>query len=353
MLNFNIYHNTMRNFARGCILLSLFLMACSKASSSSDNSALPPTNLTVNAVAAQDSSGNVSITAKASNATTYDIDFGNGVIQTVPSGSTTYKYTAAGTYTINVVAKSASGQTLSANTNVTVAIKVSLVWSDEFNVDGAPDPNKWGYDIGTGSGGWGNSELEYYTNRAQNAYVQGGTLKIVALKENYSGSAYTSAKLLSKNKYAFTYGHIDIRAKLPSGQGPWPALWMLGSNIDTAGWPACGEMDIMEANGANSNKIYGTLHYPGHSGANGNGNTLIISNATTAFHVYSLDWSPSAIKIYVDNQLFQTVANSSGIPFNHDFFFIMNLAIGGTFGGSVDPAFNSATMEVDYIRVYK
>ena len=342
-----------KTLIRGCLILSVSLIACSKSSSSSNNAAIAPTNLIVTATAAQDSTGNVTFVAKATNATTYDIDFGNGMIQTIASGSGTYKYSASGTYTINVIAKSASGQTLSASTSVTVAVKLNLVWSDEFNTDGAPDPNKWGYDLGTGSGGWGNNELEYYTNRSQNVFVQSGVLNIVALKESYNGSAYTSARLLTKGKYAFTYGRVDIRAKIPGGQGPWPAIWTLGSNIDTSPWPGCGEMDIMETNGSNSNKIYGTLHYPGHSGANGNGSTIVISNATTAFHIYSLVWSPASINILVDNQVFQTVANSSSLPFNSNFFLILNVAMGGNFGGSVDPALTSATMQIDYIRVYQ
>jgi beta-glucanase (GH16 family) len=228
----------------------------------------------------------------------------------------------------------------------------TLVWSDEFNTDGAPDPTKWGYDLGTGNG-WGNNELEYYTNRPENVIVQGGVLKIKAIKENYMGSAYTSTRMLSKDKYAFTYGKVEVRAKLPAGVGTWPAIWMLGSDVNTTPWPGCGEIDIMEHLGRDLNNIYGTLHYPNHSGANGNGATKRISNATTEFHLYGLEWTPSAIKISVDGVVFQTVANSAGIPFNHNFFFILNLAMGGDFGGAVDPAVTSATMEVDYIRVYK
>lgn len=342
-----------KTLIRGCLILSVSIIACSKSSSSGNNASVAPTNLTVTATVAQDSTGNVTFAATATNAVTYDFDFGNGVIQTITSGAGTYKYSASGNYTINVIAKSASGQTASASTSVNVAVKLSLVWSDEFNTDGAPDPNKWGYDIGTGSGGWGNNELEYYTNRSQNVFVQSGLLNIVALKESYNGSAYTSARLLTKGKYAFTYGRVDIRAKIPGGQGPWPAIWALGSNIDTNPWPGCGEMDIMETNGSNSNKIYGTLHYPGHSGANGNGSTIVISNATTAFHIYSLVWSATSVNILVDNQVYQTVANSSSLPFNSNFFMILNVAMGGNFGGSVDPALTSATMQIDYIRVYQ
>nr|MBC7612700.1 glycoside hydrolase family 16 protein [Pseudopedobacter sp.] len=236
-----------------------------------------------------------------------------------------------------------------------VVIKESyttLVWADEFNVDGAPDSNNWGYDLGNGNG-WGNAELEYYTNRPENVIVKNGTLRINAIKENYNGSTYTSARMLSQNKYAFTYGKVEVKAKLPVGIGTWPAIWMLGGDIKSVGWPNCGEIDIMEHLGRDLNNIYATLHYPGHSGGNANGATKMIQNATTEFHIYSLEWSPSIIKMFVDDQLVHSVSNSSNIPFNHDFFFIMNLAMGGNFGGPVDPGVTNATMEVDYIRVYK
>ena len=325
------------------------LFSCKKDSDSTSNVA--PTNLTVTADVSTNNSGNVSFVASATNATTYDYDYGDGTFQTVASGSTTYKYSASGTYSVNVIAKSASGLTISKSIQVTVTVVTSVFWSDEFNTDGAPDPTKWGYELG--AGGWGNSELQYYTGRPENAVVQGGVLKIKLIKENYSGSNYTSARLISKGKFAFTYGKVDISAKLPAGGGTWPALWMLGANITNAGWPDCGEIDIMEHKGNELNKIYGTLHYPGHFGGNGNGATTMISNATTAFHKYTLDWSAAAIKIYVDDVLYHTVANSNAIPFNQDFFLLMNVAMGGTFGGNVDPAFTNATMEVDYIRVYK
>ena len=214
-----------------------------------------------------------------------------------------------------------------------------------------PDPAKWGYDLG--AGGWGNNEAQNYTSRADNVVVMNGSLKITARKENYNGSSYTSARMLSKDKFSFKYGKVEIRAKLPAGAGTWSALWMLGSNIGTAGWPACGEIDIMEHLGRSLNKIYGTLHYPGRSGGNADGNTKMISNATTEFHIYSVEWSAVAIKISVDGQLIHSVANSASIPFNHNFFVIMNVAMGGSFGGAIDPAFTNAFMEVDYIRVYQ
>lgn len=327
------------------------LLSCGKKESAP--SAVTPTNLTLNAVVSTDNSGNVAFTATATNATTYDYDFGNGVFQTVPSGIVTYKYPAAGTYTVNVIAKSSTGQTASKSTQITVAVAQSLVFSDEFDANGAPDPSKWGYDIGTGSGGWGNNELQYYTNRLDNAFVSNGTLKIKAIKENFSGSAYTSARILTQNKFSFKYGKVEVKAKLPAGVGTWPAVWMLGSNITTVSWPACGEIDIMEHKGSQLNKIYGTVHHPARFGGNADGGTRDITNATTEFHIYTMEWNATSIKFLVDGNVFHTVANTSSLSFNQNFFLIMNLAMGGTFGGAVESGFNNATMEIDYIRVYQ
>lgn len=225
-----------------------------------------------------------------------------------------------------------------------------LIWADEFNYDGAPDSSKWTYDLG--GNGWGNHELEYYTDRPENVKVKNGMLYITALKENYKGSEYTSARILTKGKFSFKYGRVEARAKLPTGVGTWPAIWMLGSNIDSVGWPDCGEIDIMEHLGRDLNKIYGTLHYPEHFGANANGKTIMISNAN-GFHIYGLEWSPKEIKISVDGKVFQTVKNSSDLPFNQNFFIILNQAMGGDFGGNVDSKVTRETMEVDYIRVYQ
>jgi PKD repeat protein len=247
--------------------ISFLFLACSKKSSSDD--AVPPSNLTLSAVVSSDNSGNVSFTATATNAISYEYDFGNGVFQTSVNGSATYRYPASGNYTVRVTAKSRSGQTLTRSTDIVVTVARALVWSDEFNTPGAPDPAKWGYDIGTGSNGWGNNELQYYTNRPENVTVSNGTLKITARRESFSGSAFTSARLLTKNKFTTKYGRIEARIKLPAGVGTWPAFWMLGNNIDAVGWPACGEIDIMEHKGSEEGRIHGTLHYPGRSGGNG------------------------------------------------------------------------------------
>ncbi len=326
-------------------------MSCGGGSKNTSSPNTPPTNLTVNANVASDSSGNVSFTATATNAVSYDFNFGNGVIQTVQSGIVTYKYAGSGTYTVNVIATSASGQTLSANTQVTVVVKLNLVWSDEFNNTGSPDPAKWGFDLG--AGGWGNNELEYYTSRTNNAIVSNGTLKIIATKENYLGSNYTSARLLSKGLYSFQYGRIDISAKLPASIGTWPALWMLGNNQATVGWPACGEIDIMEQNGSNKNTIYGTMHYPTQVNPNGDGTTTSIANASTAFHKYSAIWSAASIQLLIDDVVYYTLTNKSSLPFNQNFFILLNVAMGGNLGGTVDPAFTSDQMEIDYVRVYQ
>ena len=334
----------------------LVLLSCTKAETTADNST--PSQLTINTTISNDGSGKVDFKASAKNAVSYQFDFGNGVSQPVPTGEVSYTYTTVGTinYVVTVKATGSNGQSISKSTQITVTVTShtpGLVWADEFNTNGAPDASKWGYDIGTGSNGWGNNELQYYTNRPENVIVKDGMLKIMAKKENYQGSTFTSARLLTKGKFDFKYGKVEVRAKVPAGVGTWPAAWMLGSNIDAVGWPECGEIDIMEHLGRDLNKIYGTLHYPGHSGGNANGNTRMITNATTEFHVYKLDWSATNISIYVDDQLVHSVPNSLSIPFNQNFFIITNLAIGGNFGGAVDPALTEATLEVDYIRVYQ
>ncbi|MBF4516470.1 family 16 glycosylhydrolase [Flavobacterium sp. ANB] len=229
----------------------------------------------------------------------------------------------------------------------------NLVWSEEFNTDGAPDAAKWGYDLGKGDNGWGNNEKQNYTNAATNVIVQGGSLKITAKKEASGGADYSSARLKTDAKFKFTYGKIEIKAKLPIGAGTWPAIWMLGQNYATKPWPACGEIDIMEHVGNNQNVILSTLHYPGHSGGNGNTGSKTIPNVSTEFHVYKAVWSPTSVKTYVDDVMIHSVANDASLPFNSDFFLILNVAMGGNLGGNIDAAFTQSSMEVDYVRVYQ
>ncbi len=349
----------MRNFKITTLLFVLLLSttSCKKSDKAGADNKVAPTDLSISANISVDGSGTVAFTATATNAISYDYEFGNGVVQTNTNGTVNYTYNQSGTYTVAVTAKSSAGLILKKTANIQITVQNgagnNLVWSDEFNTNGAPDATKWGYDIGTGSNGWGNAESQYYTSRSQNVIIEGGLLKIKALKENYSGSAYTSARLLSKGKYDFKYGRVEIKAKMPIGVGTWPAIWMLGSNIDAVSWPACGEIDIVEHLGRDLNKIYATLHYPGRFGGSADGGTRTIANATSEFHIYGLEWSASTIKMTVDGLVVHTVNNSSAIPFNQNFFFIVNLAMGGNFAGALDPALTAATLEVDYIRVYK
>lgn len=329
----------------------LIWAACSKKDSGS--ASVTPSNLTVSAVVTTDSSGNVSFTATAANAVTYDFDFGDNVKQQESSGKLTHKYPISGDYTVTVTALSASGQTVFKSISVTVAVALKLVWSDEFDKPGSPDPANWGFDLGTGSGGWGNNELENYTSRQVNAIVSNGNLSIFAIRESYNGSSFTSARMLSNNLYSFQYGKIEVRAKLPATTGTWPAIWMLGDNIATAGWPACGEIDIMEQSGTSKSVIYGTLHYPSEVNQYGDGATTNITGASSAFHTYSALWSPTSISLFVDGASYYSLPNRTGLPFNQKFFIILNIAMGGNFGGAVDPSFTTDSMVVDYVRVYQ
>ncbi|MFI0491123.1 glycoside hydrolase family 16 protein [Flavobacterium sp.] len=344
------------------ILTSYGLMSCSGGGSSNSGGTTAvktPSNLVISAIVvgtnAQnpngDGSGTVNFTISATNATSYKILLGNGDTKDSTDGNLTYTYTASGTnaYVIYVSAYNGT-QFISSSTTISVYVAPVAIWSEEFNVDGAPDPTKWGYDLG--AGGWGNNELEYYTSRPQNIVISGGTLKINTIKESYSGSNYTSARILSKGKFSFKYGKVEFRAKFPTGAGTWPAVWMLGNNIDTVGWPACGEIDILEEVGNTLNLNHSSLHSPGRSGNTPDTATVSVANGNTNFHIYTMDWRADFIKFYVDNVLYYTFTNSASMPFNQDFFLIINSAIGGNFGGNVDPNFVSSTFEVDYIRVY-
>ncbi len=231
----------------------------------------------------------------------------------------------------------------------------NLVWEDDFNTDGAPDATKWTYDIGTGTNGWGNNEVQYYTDRADNAVVSNGNLVITAKKESFSGSDYTSARLKTQGLYNFTYGRVEVRAKLPGDAGTWPAIWMLGSNFPTVGWPQSGEIDIMEQTGADKNTVLATCHWfdTGNNIKADFGQTTSITNASSEFHVYTMEWTDQSITVYLDDVKYYELTNSSSLPFNDNFFLILNVAMGGTLGGTIDAGFNESTMEVDYVRVYQ
>lgn len=225
-----------------------------------------------------------------------------------------------------------------------------LVWEDNFDVDGAPDPASWTFDLGNGVNGWGNNEVQNYTNNPDNVIVEDGMLKITARKV---GNEFTSARVKSQGLFEFTYGRVEVRAKIPEGGGTWPAIWMLGANFETITWPASGEIDIMEHVGNNPNTILGTLHYPGVSPGAGDSASIFVPNATTEFHNYIIEWRTDGIFFLVDDTMYHSFVNDPSTPFNLDFFFILNVAMGGTLGGTIDPAFTSATMEIDYVKVYQ
>jgi hypothetical protein len=227
----------------------------------------------------------------------------------------------------------------------------NLVWEDDFNTDGAADPTKWTYDLG--AGGWGNQELQTYTSDSENAKVEGGSLIITAKADGNGG--YTSARLKSQGLYKFKYGRVEVKAKLPAAAGTWPAIWMLGSNFPVVGWPHCGEIDIMEQRGDDKDTSLGTCHWfntPGNNNAK-YGETTPVSNASTEFHLYTVEWTEESIKIFLDDVPFYELTNKNTLPFNEDFFLIFNLAMGGTDGGTVDPAFTEDTMEIDYVKVFQ
>jgi hypothetical protein len=229
-------------------------------------------------------------------------------------------------------------------------VYTNLVWSDEFTTDGAPDPAKWTYDLG--AGGWGNGELQNYTNLPANAKVQGGSLIITAIKEASGGAAYSSARIKTQGLYDFKYGTIEMRAKMPTGAGTWPAFWSLGASAGS--WPAIGEIDFMEFIGVKPLQTQSALHYPGHSGGDAPYKTTVIANAASEFHVYKTIWSPKTIRFYLDGTLYFTFDNSdTTLPFHKNFFMIFNVAMGGALGGAIDPAFTQSSMEVDYVKVYQ
>jgi beta-glucanase (GH16 family) len=241
-----------------------------------------------------------------------------------------------------------------------------LVWSDEFDATSL-DLTKW--NIETGGGGWGNNEKQYYTNRTDNVRLENGSLIIEAKKETYGSNGYTSARINTRNKENYTYGKIEARISLPAGKGTWPAYWMLGANFATAGWPTCGEVDIMEHIGSDPTMISHAVHTYEKNGAKGNNWSArkYLSNLEGTYHTYAIEWEKQAsegddcIRFYIDGLLTGTLweqhvgSTVKNWPFKSNFFFIFNVAVGGTMGGTVDDAiFNvPVLMKVDYIRVYQ
>ena len=236
-----------------------------------------------------------------------------------------------------------------------------LIWADEFELPNgsSPDPAYWNYNIGTGNNGWGNAELQYYTNRTENVRIEEGELVIQVREESFGGSNYTSGRLLTQNKLDWRYGRVEARIKVPAGTGIWPAFWMLGSNINEVSWPQCGEIDIMEFVGRVPNEIFGTIHGPGYSGGNAYGNIVNFGEPVpNRYHTYRVEWEPNLISWYVDDMLYHTATPEDVAPnqwvFEAEQFIILNVAVGGNFGGALgsDLVF-PVQMNVDYVRVYQ
>ena len=349
-----------------CMPAVLLLLSCSKSGGSQPPAT--PTNLVYNAqivgatTAAPngDGSGMVNLSLSGKNVTSYVISLpteSKSFSVTGASGTAALTFSSApGTtqqYPINIRAYC---NTITKDTviNVTVYIKSvaaagsNLLWSDEFNGTSL-DANTWNYE--TGNLGV-NNEVEYYTSDAANVSVKDGNLQITALSSpNYksSGWNYTSARITTANKYSFKYGYVEIRAKVPGDNGTWPALWLLGNDINTGtNWPACGEIDMMEEGTVTGfDNILSSLHWGGDASQ-----SRKVTGSTTDYHLYQMDWRADHISFYIDSTLLYTQPNTANLPFNQNFFFIFNVAVGGNMGGNTISLGSSSTMYVDYVRVY-
>ena len=260
---------------------------------------------------------------------------------------------------------SSSSETVSSSSSETTSSSsaepaAQYFWNDEFDGE-TIDTSKWTFEIGTGAGGWGNNEWEYYTDRKENAYIKDGVLHIRAQKEDYEGQKYTSARMITKDKFAFTYGTVEARIALPTGKGIWPAFWMLGQNIDEVSWPACGEIDIIETIN-DENIVYGTHHwqYNGNHASYGNNTKDYYGTSKeldiTQFHTYKMVWNEKLIAMYVDEFKYQEIdiesAKDGLEAFHKPQFFILNVAVAGSWPGfEVDDSQFPNEMLVDYIRV--
>lgn len=341
------------------LFLATLLSCSSSGSDAPDTPQNPQLNVVINtevvgkttALPNGDGSGLVKFTITPASGVSYKVEFGDGETAEPATGVLTHTYLASGTKTYEIKVTVFDGLKYYTSTkSLTVFGSTRVIWSDEFNVNGAPDTNKWTAQL------WGpgrvNNELQSYTERPENVIVEGGVLKIKAIREKYGTGDFTSGRLESIGKFDFTYGKVVIRAKVPTGVGTWPAVWMLGSNIGTVGWPACGEIDILESVGKNPNQNHSSLHSPGRSGSTPDTATIKVPNDNTEFHIYEADWRADSIKFSVDGVVFYTFINSDKFPFNKKFFLIVNVAMGGAWGGPVDPNFTTSNLEVDYIRVY-
>jgi len=329
-----------------------------------------PTNLECT-ITNVDNSGVVEIQATATNENFFTFILMNATDSTIitsTNGSASYSYSSSGTYFIKTRANLTSSQYIERIDSVNVSFSVNntgyttplnypnytLSWNDEFN--GTLLSNDWTHELGNGNNGWGNNELQYY--REQNTSLENGYLKITAKQEYYGGKNYTSSRIKTQGNVLHTYGRIDIRAKLPFGQGIWPALWMLGENFPSVGWPNCGEIDIMEmigGNGYNDRTVHGTAHWESNGHAEyGGSNSLSSGRFADEFHVFSIIWTSSSIVWLRDDIQYQVIDITNLSAFHNNFFFILNLAVGGNWPGSPNAStIFDQTLLVDYIRVFQ
>jgi beta-glucanase (GH16 family) len=359
-------------FCKNLLLILTLLMlniSCTK-----EASATAPTNLQLSVQIRDDGSGRVDFVATASNADRYLFSFGQAINESLRSadGKAYTIYAESGTYTVKVIAY-AGDKSIEITKQIAVDRNevidnagyvspenypgMTLVWRDEFN-GSSLDPMFWNFEEGNGTEGWGNQELQYY--RKENTRVNSGYLTITAKKESFGGKEYTSSRITTEAKKDFLYGRIDFRAKLPKGQGIWPAFWALGANIRTTPWPFCGEIDVMEMVGGGpgkDNTAHGTVHYEdgGHKYIGGS-TTLTSGDFFDKFHVFSLVWTERSLKWYVDNNEFFTfdTTGASKDEFRRSYFLLINLAVGGNWPGapSASTAFPQKYI-VDYVRVFQ
>lgn len=332
------------------------------------------------AVQLDETTGEVEVTATAEAVNFFTFVFyedNDSTIIESAEGMASYTYKASGDYTIKVNAHATYDEFTSITKDISVEIipeftggipttgystpmsyaGYQLVWNDEF--DGNQLSNDWTQEIGNGQGGWGNQELQYY--RAENTTVEDGLLKITAKQEFFGGFNYTSSRIKTQGKQFFTYGRIDIRAALPYGKGLWPALWMLGESFSSVGWPACGEIDIMEMVGGmpnGDNTVHGTVHWSNNGSHANFGGSRKLSSGILAenFHVFSIIWDETSIVWYIDDVQYHTIDITPAelSEFHSDFFFIFNVAVGGVWPGSPNSTtVFPQTMAVDYVRVFQ
>ena len=358
-------------FSASVLLLSLILFNCNEDSDEPSMNTGDPSNLSVEWLISEEMDGLIEIQSTASDVDFFEFDPGDGSeVETNTSGNFTHQYEASGSYEAVLKVFGTSGRFLQETNTINVVIDgdditdytgFALIWNDEFNASSL-NTNIWNFEIGNGCPnlcGWGNNELQSY--RQENTEVTGGNLVITAREETTGSEGFTSSRLTTQDKFEFQFGRVDIRAKLPKGQGLWPALWMLGGNISSVGWPRSGEIDIMELIGGSANgrdnTTHGTIHWDdgGHTFF-GEAQSLQNGIFNDEFHLFSIIWNQNEITWLLDDEEYFTadIRSQEMSELRNEFFFIFNVAVGGNWPGN--PNANTVfpqQMQVDYIRVYQ